>query len=162
MDKGASKETWVYVVDGYRPEALLGDRDAEDLGIFTFHKEGREEAQGKLLVSDLRARGIKAVTGREEGVQVTMEERGPTMALIDRFKGTAISDKIGKLDVESVEDDHNETIEEESFIQNALNRLDQRHAAEMGDKIDKLDGESVEDDHDETIEERVILSECSQ
>ena len=49
-----------------------------------------------------------------------------------------------------------------SFIQNALNRFDQRHAAEMGDKIDKLDGESVEDDHDETIEERVILSECSQ
>jgi hypothetical protein len=35
------------------------------------------------------------------------------------------------LDVESVEDDHNEITEEESFIQNALNRLDQRHAAEM-------------------------------
>ena len=33
LDKGANKETWVYVVDGYRPEALLGDRDAEDLGI---------------------------------------------------------------------------------------------------------------------------------
>ena len=34
------------------------------------------------------------------------------------------------LDVESVEDDHNEITEEESFIQNALNRLDQRQAAE--------------------------------
>ena len=54
MDKGASKEALLYVVDGYRPEALLGDRDAEDLGIFTFHKEGREEVQVKLLVSDLR------------------------------------------------------------------------------------------------------------
>ena len=31
-----------------------------------------------------------------------------------------------QLDVESVEDDHNEITEEESFIQNALNRLDQR------------------------------------
>jgi len=30
-----------------------------------------------------------------------------------------------------VVDDHNEITEEESFIQNALNRLDQRHAAEM-------------------------------
>jgi len=35
------------------------------------------------------------------------------------------------LDVESVEDDHNEITEEESMIQNALGRLDQRHAAEM-------------------------------
>ena len=34
-------------------------------------------------------------------------------------------------DVESVEDDHNEITEEESFIQNALNRLDQRHVNEM-------------------------------
>ena len=65
MDKGASKKAWVYVVDGYRPEALLGDRDAEELGIFTFHKEGREEAQVKLLVSDLREGGIKVDTGRE-------------------------------------------------------------------------------------------------
>ena len=43
-----------------------------------------------------------------------------------------MGDKIDKLDGESVEDDHDETIEEESFFQNALNRLDQRHAAEMG------------------------------
>ena len=40
MDKGVTMDTWVYVVDGYRPEALLGDRDAEELGIFTFNKEG--------------------------------------------------------------------------------------------------------------------------
>ena len=126
MDKRASKETWVYVVNGHRPEALLGDRDAEDLRIFTFHKEGREEAQDKLLMSDLRAGEIEVDTGREEGVQATMKERGLTMALIDGLKGTAISDKTGKLDEEAVEDDHNEITEEESFIQNALNRLDQR------------------------------------
>ena len=107
-----------------------GNRDAEDLGIFTFHKKGREEAQVK--VSDLRAGGIKVDTEREEGVQATMEEREFTMALVDGSKGTAISDKIGKLDVKSVEDDHNEIIEEESFNQNALNRIDQRHTAEMG------------------------------
>ena len=35
--KGARKDTWVYVVAGYRPEALLGDVDAEDLGIISFH-----------------------------------------------------------------------------------------------------------------------------
>ena len=72
-------------------------RDAQELGIFTFHKEGREEAQAKLLVSDLRAGGIKVDTGRETGAQATMKERGLTMAVVDKFKGTAISDKIGKV-----------------------------------------------------------------
>jgi len=43
----------------------------------------------------------------------------------------SLNDDLWRLDVESVEDDHNEITEEESFIQNALNRLDQRHAAEM-------------------------------
>jgi len=43
----------------------------------------------------------------------------------------SLNDDVWRLDVESVEDDHNEITEEESFIQNALNRLDQRHAAEM-------------------------------
>ena len=102
MDKGASTGAWVYVVDGYRPEALLGDKDAEDLGIFTFHKEGREEAQVQLLVSDLRAGGIKVDTGRETGAQATMKERGLTMAVVDKFKGTAISDRIGKVRVKPV------------------------------------------------------------
>ena len=37
MDKGATRETWVYMLDGYRPEALLGDKDTEELRIFTFH-----------------------------------------------------------------------------------------------------------------------------
>ena len=39
---GALKRTWVYVVAGARPEPLLGDHDAEDLGIISFHPEGRQ------------------------------------------------------------------------------------------------------------------------
>ena len=63
------------MVDGYRPEALLGDRDAEDLGIITFNKEGREETQVRLMVGDLRRSGKKINTGREQGVQATKRER---------------------------------------------------------------------------------------
>jgi hypothetical protein len=37
---GATKRTWVYVVAGARPEPLLEDRDAEDLGIISFNQEG--------------------------------------------------------------------------------------------------------------------------
>ena len=43
---GARKETWVYVVAGARPEPLQGDHDAADLGIVTFHPEGRRKASG--------------------------------------------------------------------------------------------------------------------
>ena len=106
MDKGAVRETWVYVVDGYRPEALLGDKDAEELGVFTFHREGREGSQVKLLVSDLRAGGIKVDTGRETGAEATMKERGLMMAVVDRFKGTTISDRIGKVRVMPVKLEH--------------------------------------------------------
>ena len=49
--KGAKKDTVVYVVGGTRPEPLLGDADAEDLGIIVFKAEGREapkeEKEGK-------------------------------------------------------------------------------------------------------------------
>ena len=37
---GATKETWVYVVAGARPEPLLGDHNAEDLGVISFHPGG--------------------------------------------------------------------------------------------------------------------------
>ena len=40
---GAWKRSWVYVVAGARPEPLLGDEDAEDLGVVTFHPEGRRD-----------------------------------------------------------------------------------------------------------------------
>ena len=88
------------------PEALLGDKDTEELGVFTFHREGREGSQVKLLVSDLRAGGIKVDTGRETGAEATMKERGLRLAVVDRFKGTAISDSFGKVRVKPVKLEH--------------------------------------------------------
>ena len=38
---GTTKRTWGYVVAGVRPESLLGDHYAKDLGIISFHPEGR-------------------------------------------------------------------------------------------------------------------------
>ena len=53
---GATKETWVYVVAGARPEPLLGDHNAEDLGVISFHPRG----------GDLHYDG-QAQEGRQEG-----------------------------------------------------------------------------------------------
>ena len=43
---GATKETWVYVVAGARPEPLLGDHNAEDLGVISFHPGGGDPHHG--------------------------------------------------------------------------------------------------------------------
>ena len=40
--RGARKQTQVYVVAGHRPEPLLGDADAEDLGFVTFDPQCRK------------------------------------------------------------------------------------------------------------------------
>ena len=44
---GATKRTWVYVVAGARPEPLLGDHNAEDLGIVSFNPDGRAPKEEK-------------------------------------------------------------------------------------------------------------------
>ena len=43
--RGATCRSWVYVVAGHRPEPLLGDKDAERLGIISFRPEGREPTE---------------------------------------------------------------------------------------------------------------------
>ena len=51
--RGATKRTWVYVVAGARPEPLLGDHDAEDLGIIAFNPDGgapKEEDVNKVSI----------------------------------------------------------------------------------------------------------------
>ena len=47
-EKGARKYTVVYIVAGYKLEALLGDADAEDLGIISFNRQGRDPTEEEL------------------------------------------------------------------------------------------------------------------
>merc|ERR1712243_145969 len=44
-DGGGHTQTWVYVVDGDKPEPLLGEDDAEDLGIIIFNPEGADTSK---------------------------------------------------------------------------------------------------------------------
>ena len=61
---GAKKQAWVYVVDGASPEPLLGDTDSEELGVVTFHPEGRKATavQSISIPAKLRKAGIKVST----------------------------------------------------------------------------------------------------
>ena len=44
-EKGAETSSKIYIVDGFHPEPLLGDTDAENLGFIIFNKEGRDPPQ---------------------------------------------------------------------------------------------------------------------
>ena len=91
--KGARKDTWVYVVAGYRPEALLGDVDAEDLGIISFHRQGRDPTEKELQLRDKQRKvnPIKKLTGSEEGRETSSSE---TIPLTSAVKPGSIAEKI--------------------------------------------------------------------
>ena len=137
--KGARKDTVVYIVAGYMPEALLGDADAEDLGIIRFSGEGRDPTESELkmmtnMTSKMEDNNIRKVTGsRKEqtttypntpsctsvkspesiaekirnrlGVTVVTnkpppepvpaDEQARVLQLVDEFKGTVFTNKIG-------------------------------------------------------------------
>ena len=104
---GAEKNTWVYVVDGVRPEPLLGEEDAEYLGIIKFNPNGekrttqvrRNEAS---IPSKLRNAGMKLQTEKLPEQRFSNKEKKATMKLVDRFTGSVFSDRVGCLKSEPV------------------------------------------------------------
>ena len=100
--RGATKQTKVYVVDGFRPEPLLGDSDAEALGIIQFSPEGREATKAemrkesiRLVVPDLRRAGITVKTAKDQVKDVSQEEKKLTMKIVEQYKGSVFTDRIG-------------------------------------------------------------------
>ena len=109
MTRGAEVDTWVYVVDGHRPEALLGDGDAEQLGVITFNREGRlKEDNVRLLVPDMRRAGIDIRTDKSPQREDRVEDKENTMRLVKRHKGKALTDNIGCIKVKAVKLEYEE------------------------------------------------------
>lgn len=113
-EKGATVQTKVYVVDGFRPEPLLGDRDAEALGFVLFNKEGREPTPEEQHQSTINRNHcipekirqgleVEVVTNRPDTTEPTHEWQDKTMDMIESFKGSVFADKkVGKLNCEPV------------------------------------------------------------
>ena len=51
--RGARRKTKVFVVQGFRPEPLLGDRDAAGLGFITFNPRGREATEEEKAMREM-------------------------------------------------------------------------------------------------------------
>ena len=59
-DDGGHTKTWVYVVDGDKPEPLLGDDDAEDLGMGMDTSKGYMYIQRRLQEEEKQVLGTNS------------------------------------------------------------------------------------------------------
>ena len=123
--RGARKQTQVYVVAGHRPEPLLGDADAEDLGFVTFDPQGRKatEKEDQLKEEELSADekvvkkikagssipdkirdglGVQVITGKEAQVEAPASEIAKTMLIVDQYKGSVFNNHIGLIKTDPI------------------------------------------------------------
>ena len=112
---GAMKRTWVYVVAGARPELLLGDHDAEDLGIISFHPEGRhhrgpdkdgndyKDVMNVSIPAKLRKAGREVITEWPPLHKVKTKGKEEATKIVNGYKGSVFTDRVGKMKIEAVE-----------------------------------------------------------
>lgn len=97
--KGARKTTVVYVVAGHRPEPLLGDSDATDLGIIEFRVEGREPTQQEMdrkeadrkRQGNRQVRRVQAQTSKVNSIPQKIRDRLDVQVLTSRLKPPIVS-----------------------------------------------------------------------
>ena len=112
---GATKRTWVHVVAGARQELLLGDHGVEDLGIISFHPEGRshqgsdnddknyEGVKNGSIPAKLRKAGKEVITERPPRHRVKTKGEEETNKIVNGYKGPVFTDREGKMKMETVE-----------------------------------------------------------
>jgi hypothetical protein len=116
--KGAKTRSWVY--NGHNPEPLLGDKDAEALGIVVFCPEGRdplpeEVEQGepdshvvkkmkeRSLPEKFRAVGFKVDTGKRKVEIIKHEEKEAVMSIVRKYYNTVFQPGIGCVKTEPIQ-----------------------------------------------------------
>lgn len=95
-EKGARKYTVVYIVAGYKPEALLGDADAEDLGIISFNRQGRDPTEEELVMAakQVKASPIRKLAGLEKEQGTDSSSTQGTKPMNRPVKPGSIAEKI--------------------------------------------------------------------
>ena len=180
--KGARKKTDVYVVGGTRPEPLLGDTDAEDLGIIIFVAEGREatEQEKKMKTGEtvarvkkeeeeltqeqkksssipnmLRRAGKKIDTRKPEIKGFSAEEKKKTMKIVNYFKGSVFSDRIGLIKTPPVELQY-----EKGFkaVQPHRYGVPYHYQARLDEHLDRLTAEGIIEDVEPREKVDIVLN----
>lgn len=104
---GVKRKTWVYVVDGTRPEPLLGDHDAEALGIISFNPEGRApDKQVNQVRASIPARlrdaGFTVQTDKPELINIPEQHKKEAMSIADIYTGSVLTTRTGSMKVKPV------------------------------------------------------------
>ena len=107
-EKGARRRSWVYIVGGHKPEPLLGDRDAEALGIVLFDSEGRDPTFSELdeentvhkmkersIPEKLRAAGFTVNTSKGQVEEIKQEDKAEAMSIVQKYHNTVFLPGIG-------------------------------------------------------------------
>ena len=154
--QGARKATWVYIVAGTRPEPLLGDADAEDLGIIEFHPEGRpptaleeNEQIGRIesskasIPARLRRTGKQVSTKKPDTHAIDEETKQEAQAIVDAFKGTVLTERIGDMNIKPIQLQY-----EEGFrpIQPARYPVPHHYREQLTTHLTKLKKEGIVED----------------
>ena len=104
--KGAKVDTKVYIVDGFHPEPLLGDADAEALGFITFNEEGRDpepEDVNRIAQKIRENLGVTVNTSGAEEDEIPESEKRRVEELIHKYEGLVFSEeKIGRVDMKPI------------------------------------------------------------
>ena len=114
--RGARQTSWVYVVGGTRPEPLLGEVDAEALGIIRFKPNGRAatvdeldntvshmdtgtEEQNSHCVSipeKLRRAGLTVCSYKPINHPVSATAKQKAEKIVEEFTGPVFTDRMAK------------------------------------------------------------------
>ena len=122
-EKGASTKSKVFIVNGYRPEPLLGANDAQFLGFITFNSDGKDPSNEDSSTSCLKAiskehnhnipdklrkdLNVKIETAPQTPAEISDAGRKEINQLIDKYKGLVFKENgIGKMKCDPIHLDY--------------------------------------------------------
>ena len=152
--RGAKKETWVYIVAGTRPEPLLGEEDAEDLGIIQFLPEGRaatpqEKEVGHIETSKasiperLRRSGRTVATEKPQLTPIENQTKKEAEEIVSSFTDSVMTERIGDVQVKPVELQYEKDF---SPVQPARYPVPHHYRERLSNHLGKLRNEGVIED----------------
>ena len=110
--RGAQTDTWVYVVAGTRPEPLLGEKDAEELGIITFDPAGRSATEEDVVAvrkvekasipAKLRRAGITVNASKPALPVISKKGKQEAQRIADVHTGAVLSTRTGCMKVKPI------------------------------------------------------------
>ena len=150
--KGATTKSKVYIVAGFHPEPLLGDRDAEALGFIKFNPAGREPTEEekvktvKHIPQKLRKElKVEVHTTGPVPEKVPISEKQRVNSIVSDYKSSVFRENIGCIVQEQI---HLDYVEGFKPIQPEYRSIPIRYQSKVSECLEFLREEDVIEDVD--------------